>query len=117
MSEKEERDRKRDEDERIRKIDEQNSNALFDDSLQMYVQRSPSRHCVQALTVSASSPLSPSRQGHNAYQQPDLFAQQTSFNQQQPQPTGGWPLVDTSFGQGSQFNVGPALRLLRSLLS
>ncbi|KAL7411757.1 hypothetical protein BDY24DRAFT_394736 [Mrakia frigida] len=78
MSEKEERDRKREEDERIRKLDEQNSRALFDDSLQM--------------------------QGNNAYQQPDLFAQQTSFNQQQPQPTGGWPLVDTSFGQGSQFN-------------
>jgi hypothetical protein len=49
----------------------------------------------------------PSRQGSNAYQQqqPDLFAQQTPFNMQQPQPTGGWPLVDTSFGQGSQFNV------------
>ena len=49
------------------------------------------------------------RQGNNAYQQPDLFAQQTSFNQQQPQPTGGWPLVDTSFGQGSQFNVSLSL--------
>lgn len=35
MSEKEERDRKKEEDERIRKLDEQNSRALFDDSLQM----------------------------------------------------------------------------------
>jgi hypothetical protein len=37
LSEKEEADRKKEEDERIRRIDEQNSKALFDDSLQMYV--------------------------------------------------------------------------------
>lgn len=37
LSETEEAARKREEDERLRKIDEQNSKALFDDSLQMYV--------------------------------------------------------------------------------
>lgn len=37
LSEREEAERKKEEDERIRRIDEQNSKALFDDSLQMYV--------------------------------------------------------------------------------
>ncbi|CED82952.1 Equilibrative nucleoside transporter protein [Phaffia rhodozyma] len=63
LSEREEAQRKRDEDERIRKLDEQTSRALFDDSLQL--------------------------DGPNAYQQQpqvDLFAQQTGF--QQPQQTG-----------------------------